>query len=257
MIKLSKRLSAIASLVPPGSVLADIGTDHALLPVYLVQQGIIPRAVAGELNAGPFEAARQQVTRRNLEDRISVRRGDGLSILEPGEAETVTIAGMGGGLIVDILSAGLEQLRGVRTLILQPNVAEDAVRRWLIDHDYVLTDELIIEEDGIAYVILYALHAQAAERTNAEVFKPRRLAGGFEAAEEDLVRFGPYLLERMEESFIRRWREEKDKLLRIKQRIEASAESPDSKQRLAAIEQEIQKITEVLKCSHMDRQSSR
>lgn len=255
MIKLSSRLAAIAELVPRGSRLADIGSDHALLPVFLVQRGLVPLAIAGELNAGPFEAAQDQVRNAGLDDRISVRRGDGLSVLAPGEVDTVTIAGMGGGLIADILEAGRQLLDGVRTLILQPNVAEDLVRKKLIELGYVLLDERILTEDGITYVILYAEQAKHATRTNEEVYRARTMPSGFHAAESDLLRFGPYLLERLEEPFLTKWQEEKMKLEAIQMRIAAQSASPQAAKRLHEIRQEIERITEVLRCSHMDRPS--
>jgi len=257
MVRLSKRLLQVAAFVPHGSVLADIGTDHALLPVYLVQQDIIKRAVAGELNEGPYEAARQQVLSAGLTQRIDVRRGNGLSVIMPGEADTVTIAGMGGALITDILSAGLARLAGVDTLILQPNVAEDAVRRWLLEHDYVLLDEAILTEDGVTYEILHAEHARVAPISNEEVYKPRTLPNGLQVNMEDNLRFGPYLLERLEEPFIAKWQEEREKLMRIRKQIAAKAESPHSEQRLKEIDKEIERITEVLQCTPMDKPSFR
>jgi tRNA (adenine22-N1)-methyltransferase len=248
MIKLSKRLATIAELVPDGSALADIGTDHALLPVYLVQQGRIRKAVAGELNLGPYEAALRQVRKAGLESSVSVRRGDGLRVLAPGEADAITIAGMGGGLIVNILDQDEKGvLAHVRTLILQPNVAEDAVRRWLLEHDYVLDKERIVEEDGIAYVILKAVQAPYADRTQEDVYRERTLPSGYRLAREDLIRLGPYLVERMEPEFVRKLREEKEKLEKIRRTIAAQASSPQSAQRLREVEESIGKIANVLR----------
>lgn len=253
MVRLTRRLLQIAAFVPHGSVLADIGTDHALLPVYLVQHEIVTRAVAGELNKGPYEAARQQVLSAGLAQRIDVRRGNGLSVIRPGEVNAVTIAGMGGALITEILTAGLTRLEGVDTLILQPNLAEDAVRRWLLAHDYVLLDEAILTEDGVTYEILHAKHARVAPVSNEEVYRPRRLPNGLSVSAEDALRFGPYLLERLEEPFIAKWQEEREKLRRIRRQIAAHAESPNAAHRLAEIDREIGRITEVLQCATMDQ----
>ncbi|WP_415782743.1 tRNA (adenine(22)-N(1))-methyltransferase, partial [Cohnella lubricantis] len=146
--KLSERLSALAAWVPQGARFADIGTDHALLPVYLAEAGRVKSAVAGDVNKGPVEAARRQVASAGLNDIISVRQGDGLTVLAPGEVDTVCIAGMGGSLMVRLLNQAGERLDGVRTLILSPHVAEDQVRHWLVGHAYVLEGERLIEEDG-------------------------------------------------------------------------------------------------------------
>lgn len=282
MTKLSKRLTAIANLVPRGDVVADIGSDHALLPVYLVVNGISPRVIAGELNAGPFEAATSQVRAAGLSDRIDVRRGDGLTVLEPGEVDTITIAGMGGALIVDILQQGLDRLTDVRSLILQPNVAEDAVRRWLAEHDYMLLDEQIIMEDGITYPILYAEHVEVRKRKSTKssvgtagvdgmadadgtadaghelspsssslssLYAPRQLSCGLTVDTAMLFRFGPYLIERMEPAFVVKWQDELEKLRNIHQQITTKAGSDDAVRRLRELEQDITQIEEVLRCS--------
>src|SRR5690554_6840208 len=102
-VKLSKRLAMIAGQIPIGDRVADIGSDHAHLPVYLAQQGLIEYAIAGELNEGPFLTACKQVQQANLEHKVSVRHGDGLSVLRANEVDTIVIAGMGGSTMVSIL----------------------------------------------------------------------------------------------------------------------------------------------------------
>lgn len=102
--KLSKRLEAVASFVPTGAIVADIGSDHAYLPCYLIHKGIVNKAIAGEVVKGPFESAVKQVKLEGLEESITVRLADGLeAIKETDGVNTVTIAGMGGPLIVSIL----------------------------------------------------------------------------------------------------------------------------------------------------------
>ncbi|MGQ9558791.1 MAG: class I SAM-dependent methyltransferase, partial [Desulfurispora sp.] len=102
-MQLSARLSAIAGLIPAGSVVVDVGTDHARLPVYLVRSGRCPRALATEINRQPWQRARAAVAEAGLSDRIAVRLGDGLAPLRPGEADVAVLAGMGGGPIGRIL----------------------------------------------------------------------------------------------------------------------------------------------------------
>ncbi|MCL6458954.1 MAG: class I SAM-dependent methyltransferase, partial [Gorillibacterium sp.] len=189
MIKLSKRLQMIADHVPSESRLADIGSDHALLPVYLVTQGKVPFAVAGEVNPGPFQAAVKQVQAAGLEQIIRVRKGDGLAVLEPEEVNVVTIAGMGGSLIASILASSTDKLRHVERLILQPNVAEDQVRRFLIDHHWLLIDEEIIEEDGKIYEILVAIRHPQADSLNAALYRPQ-VFGAITADYQLLMRMG-------------------------------------------------------------------
>lgn len=154
MIELSKRLRQVAEFVPQHSILADIGSDHAYLPLYLVQQGIVRHAIAGEVNPGPFEAARRTVTEWEMTEEIEVRRGDGLQVLTPFEVSAITICGMGGGTIANILRTGFDRLEGVQTLVLQPMNDSESVRRFLHRHDWKITAEAIIEEDEILYEII-------------------------------------------------------------------------------------------------------
>jgi tRNA (adenine22-N1)-methyltransferase len=133
-IVLSKRLKTIADYCPAGSRVADIGSDHALLASYLLANGLASFVIAGELNDGPYQAAREQVAKLAAADRASVRKGDGLAVLAPGETDVICIAGMGGQLIASILERGKAKLPGVKRLILQPNVGEEVVRRWLLDN---------------------------------------------------------------------------------------------------------------------------
>jgi len=162
-VKISKRLATIAALVPPGSHLADIGTDHACLPVYLVSEGIVPFAVAGEANPGPFRAAGEALARVGLADRVSLRFGDGLAVLAPGEADTAVLAGMGGATIVDILAASPAVVATLSRLILQPMQAAGAVRRWLAANGWAIVAETLVEEDGRLYEIIAAEPGPAAE----------------------------------------------------------------------------------------------
>lgn len=153
---IGKRLMAIAGLVSPGAKLADIGTDHGYLPAYLVQSGKISTAIAGEVNDGPYRSACAVIERFGLARQVTVRFGDGLAVLSPGEADTVVIAGMGGATIVDILSAQPEVVACVNQLILQPMAAGSAVRKWLAANRWRIDDELLVEDDGKLYEIISA-----------------------------------------------------------------------------------------------------
>ena len=106
-MELSKRLQAVADLVTAGYRVADIGTDHAYIPIFLLASGKIPGAAAMDVNEGPLERARCHIEENGLTEKISLRLSDGLAGLRPGEAESVVIAGMGGGLIIRILTEGI------------------------------------------------------------------------------------------------------------------------------------------------------
>ncbi|HAT55745.1 MAG TPA: tRNA (adenine(22)-N(1))-methyltransferase TrmK, partial [Lactobacillus sp.] len=120
---LSKRLAAVASYVPKSARIADIGSDHAYLPVYLAKRNQIAFAVAGEVVDGPFENAVSEIAAQRLTDKIDARLGDGITVLRPEDRiDTIVIAGMGGTLISDILERGWQHLSGQERLVLQPNV---------------------------------------------------------------------------------------------------------------------------------------
>ncbi|WP_159883871.1 tRNA (adenine(22)-N(1))-methyltransferase [Paenibacillus puerhi] len=267
MIRLSKRLEKIACEVPKGSRLADIGSDHALLPSYLAQQGLIARGVAGEVNEGPYEAASRQVRAAGLKDKIAVRLGDGLEVLEPGEVDVITIAGMGGALIVSILEAGKAKLSGVSRLVLQPNVGEDAVRVWLLANGWELVGEQILEEDGKIYEILTAdrpedgADGSLGEPNEGQTAKLRRLyeplvlADGLVVDKELLLRMGPYLIREGAQAWIAKWRLELDKLEHICAQLERSdTEAARAREREFRIE--MKRIEEVLSaCTRKDKPS--
>lgn len=153
--KLSERLRTVASFVEKDSFLADIGSDHAYLPCFLVHEGIITKAIAGEVVKGPFESAQKHVISEGLQDNIDVRFGNGLEVISDRDnVQTVTIAGMGGPLIASILESGKEKLSKVDTLILQPNIHAKAIREWAIQEQWMIEDEVILEEHDKIYEIL-------------------------------------------------------------------------------------------------------
>lgn len=154
-MNLSIRLQAIADMVPTGARLADIGTDHAYLPLYLISTGKIAFAVAGEVNQGPYDSAKSMLAKLDIEEKIKLRFGNGLAVVHPGEIDTVVIAGMGGNTIIDILSAQPEVTSALQTLILQPMIASSSVRHWLLEHNWQIVAEKLVKED-ILYEIIVA-----------------------------------------------------------------------------------------------------
>jgi len=154
--KLPKRLKAVAAKVPPGKTVADIGTDHAMLPIYLVQSGISPRVIATDINKGPFQKAKAVVRLQGLEDHIDIRLGNGLSVFQPGEAEVVVISGLGGFTIVDIFEQSPDILPKVETLVLSPATHEGEVRKWLTRNNWIITDEDLVKDQDRIYQIIVA-----------------------------------------------------------------------------------------------------
>ena len=161
-MSLGERLGAVASLVPQGVRVADIGTDHAYLPINLCQNGVVTAAIAADVNKGPYQVALASVAAAGLSGKIEVRLGDGLKVLVPGEVDVVTIAGMGGALMQELLTASIDILAGLSGLILQPMNAGAGLRKWLYQHGWHINDEVLVLEDERLYEILYAVPGKGA-----------------------------------------------------------------------------------------------
>ena len=202
-IKLSQRLKMIADHVSQNARLADIGSDHAYLPAYLVQSGQIDFAVAGEVVEGPFQIAKQHVIELGLHNKIDVRLANGLAVIqEKDQIDTIVIAGMGGILISEILAAGLDKLSSVKRLILQPNNHEDTLRSWLVEQCLVIKEEQILLEAGKFYEIIIA------EATDGSVSKTQDLS-------VTELMFGPKLSAEKSPVFRKKWQKELKTLEKI------------------------------------------
>ncbi|MBT2643758.1 tRNA (adenine-N(1))-methyltransferase [Bacillus sp. ISL-41] len=213
--KLSDRLEAVANNIPLAARLADIGSDHAYLPCNVVKKGTVPTAIAGEVAEGPFQSALEQVQEENLTDKISVRKGNGLEVIEAGEVDCITIAGMGGTLISTILEQGKSKLEGISRLVLQPNVGSFSVRRWLIDNGWELVKEEILEEDKKIYEVLVA--------EKGEPLKP------YQDLDVELgILFGPFLLKEKTAVFKEKWSAEKRNWERILKQLDEAVQNDET-----------------------------
>lgn len=155
-IQLNPRLSAAAAMVRRGSIAADVGTDHAYLPAFLVRTGQCPACIAGDVGAGPLNNARETVAGYGLEDRISLVLSDGLDSLAFRRAQDFIIAGMGGEMIVSILSrAPFLKDPGLR-LILQPMTRAEEVHGFLARSGFQLLQEQAVTDAGRVYLVLSA-----------------------------------------------------------------------------------------------------
>ncbi len=163
-MKLPRRLLAIARFIPKGRKVADIGTDHAILPVYLVREKISPEVIASDLNEGPLEAAAKTVVQSDVANKIQLRLGYGLNTINSGEVDIAVIAGMGGGTIKNILEECKDRYP-VSSLVLQPMGDSGYLRQWLAENGWKIADEDIIEEDGRLYEIIFSVRGHE-ETTN-------------------------------------------------------------------------------------------
>ncbi len=157
-IKLGKRLSMAASLCREGSFIADVGTDHAYLPIYLWQTGVIRGGVVSDVNKGPIERARAHIREQGAEDVLSSVHCDGLSALEGYSPEDIFILGMGGELIAKIIEGGEWTKRAGIRLVLQPMTHHESLRRFLLSSGYEIVDERLVKEDRI-YQIMVAQYS--------------------------------------------------------------------------------------------------
>ena len=171
-MRLSERLERVVSFVRPCASAADIGTDHALVPVELVRRGIVKKALAMDVRPGPLSRAKEQISRAGLSDQIEPRLSDGLAALKPQEAETVIIAGMGGELIIRILTEGRHMWDSVAQWVLSPHSEVFKVRGWLLENGFSIEKEDMVCEDGKYYVLMDVKRAEAeteaGEGTGAE-----------------------------------------------------------------------------------------
>ena len=168
-MQLSDRLQAVASMVTENSRLADVGTDHGYIPIYLCEMGKIPSASAMDVKKGPLLRAKMNIERYHMQEKIRTRLSDGVLKLNPDEADSVVIAGMGGTLVMKILEEGKKVLVDVKELVLQPQSELPKVRRFLMENGYVTEREEMVMEDGKYYPMM-RVHFDASAVSHADSF---------------------------------------------------------------------------------------
>lgn len=222
------RLECVAAHMPAGARLADIGSDHAYLPVALLRRGAIAMAVAGEVALTPFRAAERTVGENGLEQQISVRLANGLAAIEPEDGITaISLCGMGGETIRDILDSGKARLSGQERLILQPNGGEQPLRQWLMENDYRILCEELLRESRFYYEIIVAERAGPVTYTAEQLY------------------FGPLQLQARTPVFLAKWQ----RLLRQKQKTLTSfakARQAVPEEKLQEVARQVRWITELL-----------
>ena len=167
-VQLSMRLTAIAGMITKGNRLVDVGCDHGYLPVYLVSEHCIPKAIATDVGKGPLARAREHILQYNLGEYIETRLCDGLSGIQPGEGDSLVIAGMGGPLMEKILSADWKITDSFQELILQPQSDIPHFRKFLMENGYSIIEEKMILEDGKFYPMMKAVRKQEQDSWTAE-----------------------------------------------------------------------------------------
>ena len=167
-IVLDSRMKKIADCVRCGGVLADIGTDHGKLPIYLAQKGIVKRAVASDINSMPLQRADNNIKKYGMQDRIDTFLTDGLRGVEDFGPTDVVIAGMGGELIEQILSASEKIARCVK-LILQPMTKEETLRKYLCENGYSITEEYIVRSGKLYQIICAEYTGKITDMTQVEL----------------------------------------------------------------------------------------
>ncbi len=206
-VKLSERMKTVAGMVTHGSRLADVGCDHAFIPIRLCQEGSIPSAIALDIKNGPLERAREHVASYALEDRIETRRSDGLENLGEDEADTVLIAGMGGLLMKRILTEHAIP-DSVSELVLQPQSEIGEVRRCVRELGFSVADEDMVLEDGKFYPVMRARRRAKEPGERPETDGPDKGQAGSDPGNARRLEmedaFGPVLL-RDRNPVLRQW----------------------------------------------------
>ena len=222
------RLERVAAHMPAGARLADIGSDHGYLPVALMRRGAIAAAVAGEVAQTPFHAAVRTVRDNGLEQQITVRQANGLAAIEAADEITaISICGMGGETIRDILESGKARLSGRERLILQPNGGEQPLRQWLMENNYRIQCEELLRENGFYYEIIVAERAGPVLYTAEELY------------------FGPLQMQARSPVFLGKWQ----RMLLEKQKVLASfarARQAVPEDKVQEIDQQARWITRLL-----------
>lgn len=226
-MKLSKRLATVVSFVRPGSRVADVGTDHGYVPIWLLVHGVAEHAVAMDVRPGPLERAKEHRRRYKLEEKMEIRLSDGLKELQEGEADTVIIAGMGGELMLRILAGGAHMWSSVTDWILSPQSEWDVFRHGLETTGFAIGREIMLWEDGKYYVVLQA--------SRGVMQYPREID----------YRYGYHLL-RQKSPVLRDYlNREKQQLLAIQERLlQQDAPGPEAQLRLAEIRKESEYVKE-------------
>lgn len=225
-MNLSKRLTVVAGQITRGNTVADIGTDHGYIPIYMTLNKYSPKAYAMDVNEGPLKRALDNIRRYGLEDKVITRLSDGLKGLSEKEAQSIVIAGMGGLLTIRILSDCPKVAASADELVLSPHSDVHLVREYLADNGYNIVNEDMVLEEGKFYFILKVNKGDMVINDEVEKY------------------FGKYLVARRDETMRMFLEKEESKRLSILDKMAASS----NEERVIELESELAVIRKALKC---------
>jgi len=218
-MEISPRLLKIASLVPFGSTLADVGTDHGYIPIYLFENKIINHAIAMDVNPMPLKRAMDNITLKGFKSMCEFRLSDGLDKLKKDEADTIVIAGMGGLLIREILRRGRDVLSKNTRLILQPMIAPVELRQFLYENGFNIDNEYVVCEENKFYNIICACQGTSSP-TKEDIYIGKNLKSNSPDVFDDYIEYKTKVFSGIIEGIQKSKNPNKDELLKYKEQYE-------------------------------------
>ena len=221
-MKLSKRLETVASMVTKGNRAADVGCDHGFVPIFLVESGISPLAVAADVRPGPLSRATEHIKEHRLEEKIQTRLSDGLANIKPGEADSLIMSGIGGILMMRLLQDEEQTAKSFKELILSPQSELFDVRRYLVSNGYLIEYEHMLCDEGKYYFIFHVLVKKDEREWSEEEYRY-----GKDICKDDIKTFLAYL------------EKEERQYEQILEKMKQAPENDRAAQRIAQLHQDI------------------
>lgn len=221
-MKLSKRLETVASMVTKGNRAADVGCDHGFVPIFLVESGTSPLAVAADVRPGPLSRAKEHIKEHILEEKIQTRLSDGLANIKPDEADSLIMSGIGGILMMRLLQDEEQTAKSFKELILSPQSELFDVRRYLVSNGYLIEYEHMICDEGKYYFIFHVLVKKDEREWSEEEYRY-----GKDICKDDIKTFLAYL------------EKEERQYEQILEKMKQAPENDRAAQRIAQLHQDI------------------